>query len=86
MSSTFFPWADAHSSRAKKVAAMVSSALLRPLKRVRRRSSFGLVIAIEAAVVAVRNNARRLEYGYHRFVQEGRQRFRLRARRCPLAR
>jgi hypothetical protein len=28
---------------------------------VRRRSSFGLVIAIEAAVVAVRNNARRLD-------------------------
>ncbi|MDU6831595.1 MAG: hypothetical protein E6417_16410, partial [Bradyrhizobium sp.] len=38
---------------------MASSAVLRPLKRVRRRSSFGLFIAIEAAVVAVRNNLRR---------------------------
>ena len=30
ISATFFPWAEAHSSRDKKVAAMASSAVLRP--------------------------------------------------------
>jgi len=38
---TFFPWANAHSSRGKKVSPPPSSAALRP-KRVRRRSPSAL--------------------------------------------
>jgi hypothetical protein len=49
---TFFPWAYAHSSRDKKVLPLASSADAPARRRVRRRSSFGSPIAIEAAMVA----------------------------------
>jgi uncharacterized protein (DUF736 family) len=56
--STFFPWAEAHSSRRKKVPPTTSSAALRPTSGCgvdRRRP----LIAIEAAMVADSKSARR---------------------------
>ncbi len=50
--STFFPWANAHSSRGKKVSPPPSSAALRPVKAGASSIVFVLPIAIEAAMVA----------------------------------
>jgi hypothetical protein len=56
--STFFPWAEAHSSRGKKLPPPPSSAALRPTK-VASSSAPGLPIAIEAAMVAGSKQTRR---------------------------
>jgi uncharacterized protein (DUF736 family) len=56
--STFFPWAEAHSSRGKKLSPPPSSAALRPARDASSIAS-GFPIAIEAAVVAGSKQPRR---------------------------
>src|SRR5580698_2596585 len=56
--STFFPWAEAHSSRDKKLSPPPSSAALRPERSASSIAS-GLEIAIEAAAVAGSKQPRR---------------------------
>src|SRR6202035_5664773 len=55
---TFFPWAEAHSSRGKKLSPPQSSAALRPARGASSIAS-GFPIAIEAAAVAGSKQPRR---------------------------
>ena len=58
--STFFPWAEAHSSRNKKLSPTPSSAALRPARGASSIAS-GFPIAIEAAAVAGYRSTRNLK-------------------------